>query len=86
MKVFDATGVMVGEGIHNTRAIGANLHIACITATPLISGPLTSFAAGATYEYNLFFDHLGSGDDIQSGASLFGPRLVSTSDVPAVAE
>ena len=86
MKVFDAAGTLVAEGTHDTRAIGANLHIACITAVPLASGPLTAFAAGTTYQYNLFFDHLGGFDDIQNGADLFGPRIVSTSDVPAVAE
>lgn len=64
-----------------TRAVGANLHIACITAAPA-----TPFAAGTTYQYDLFFDHAGGTDNIRSGADLFGPRIVAVSDVEALAE
>ena len=84
LEIYDGdapNGQVVARGESETVAVGANLHMACVTASP--SAP---FTAGKTYQYNLFFDHLGGSDDIQNGADLFGPRIVSASDLPVLAE
>lgn len=80
LEVHDSAGVVVARGERETVAVGANLHIACVTAKPS-----ASFAAGTTYQYELFFDHIGGTDNIVSGSGLFSPRIVSASDVTAVA-
>lgn len=81
MEVYDAGGATVAQGQLETRAIGRHIHMVCVRAIPA-----TPFSAGTTYQYNLFFDHVGGGDDIQTGANLFGPRIVSAETAPAVAE
>ena len=84
LEIYDDNppqGQIVANGATDTVAIGVNLHIACVTARPT-----NPFTAGTTYQYNLFFDHVGGADDIQSGINLFGPRIVSASNVAAVAE
>ena len=83
LEIYDADpplGQIVATGQHDTIAIGTNLHIACITAKPA-----TPFAAGTTFQYNLFFDHLGGSDDIPSG-DLFAPRIISASALVIAAE
>jgi hypothetical protein len=82
LEIYDnATGAVVASAENETLTVGNNLHIACVTAKPNVP-----FAAGTTYQYDLFFDHAGAADTIQSGTDLFGPRIVSASDVSAVAE
>ena len=85
LEVYDGASPhgLVGFGERKTVAVGANLHIACVTAKP--QAPLAAFADGTTYLYDLFFDHDGAADNIQSGVGLSGPRIVSASDVAAVA-
>jgi hypothetical protein len=84
LEIYDAdppSGQIVATGQRDTIAIGTNLHIACVTAKPV-----TPFAAGTTFQYNLFFDHLGGNDDIPSGGDLFAPRIFSASTVALVAQ
>ncbi len=76
LEVYDAAGAVVALGDRETLAVGANLHMACVTAQPA-----TPFSAGTTYQYNLFFDHVGGSDNIPNGANLFDPLIVSGSDV-----
>lgn len=85
IEIYDGDppgGAKVADGEANTVAVGVNLHIACVTAKPK-AGPL---AAGATFQYDLFFDHLLTPDEIPSGLSLFGPQIVSASKVAAQAD
>src|SRR5215218_9623659 len=63
LEIYDASGTLVGKGERETLAVGTNLHIVCVTAVAN-----SSFSAGTTYQYNLFFDHLGGGDSIRNGA------------------
>ena len=56
LEIYDASGALVGKGDREMRAVGKNLHIVCVTAVAV-----TSFSAGTTFEYNLFFDHVGAG-------------------------
>lgn len=82
LEIYDnTTGTVVARGDRETLAVGKNLHIACVTAKP--NEP---FGARKTYQYNLFFDHIDTSDNIQDGADLFGSRIISVSDIPAVAE
>lgn len=84
LEIYDADpplGKIVATGQHDTIAIGTNLHIACVTAKPV-----TPFAAGTTFQYNLFFDQLGGSDDIPSGGDLFAPRIFSASILAIAAE
>ena len=80
LEIYDASGALVGKGERETLAVGTNLHIACVTGIAF-----SSFSAGTTYQYNLFFDHVGAGDSISDGANLFGAQIVSASNVQAVA-
>lgn len=75
LEVYDSDapgGSVVASGERDTVSVGANLHIACVTAKPG-----TPFAAGHTYQYNLTFDHSGGSDDIPTGADLFTPRIIA---------
>ena len=81
LEIYDAAGQIVASGQHDTIAIGTNLHIACVTAKPA-----TPFTPGTTFQYNLFFDHLGGSDDIPSGGDLFAPRIFSPATLPLLAE
>lgn len=77
MEVYDANGLVVGDGERDTLEVGKNLHIACVTAKP--RPPSNRFTDGTTYQYDLFFDQFGTPDDIPSGGSLFSPRIVAES-------
>jgi hypothetical protein len=81
LEVYDASGAVVAQGERETVAVGANLHIACVTAKPA-----APFPAAATCQYNLFFDHVGGSDSIPSGADLFSPRVVAASRADALAK
>jgi hypothetical protein len=81
LEIYDSTGAVIAKGERDTRIVGENLHLACVTARP--ASPL---AAGTVCEYNLFFDHIASSDDIPSGSSLFGPRIVSAAAAAAAAD
>ncbi len=72
-------GQVVAHGTpQETVAVGANLHIACVTAKPGVP-----FTAGASYQYNLFFDHVGTTDNIPNGGSLFTPQIIAASESEA---
>lgn len=80
LSVFDGhplSGQRVAHGESETVAIGANLHIICVTAAA--TAPLS---AGKTYQYELFFDHLEATDDIPAG-TLVSPQIVAATEAEA---
>lgn len=84
LEIYDGdppNGQVVAQGARETVAVGANLHIACVTAKPSIP-----FTAGASYQYDLFFEHLDTTDNISNGGDLFAPQIVAASESEARAK